>query len=98
MAPRLIGHGHHFKGMFKYAVLPLLIVGLAAGLLAPFVQWFRPAEANEAMFAPPAPIKANALLDTSSRFARSALASLGRKPMPASASWLQTISPRLVAR
>ena len=56
MAPRLIGHGHHFKGMFKYAVLPLLVVGLAVSLLAPFVQWFRPAEANEAMFAPPAPI------------------------------------------
>src|ERR1700722_7520965 len=56
MAPRLIGHGHYFKGMFKYAVLPLLIVGVAVSLLAPFLQWFRPAEANEGMLEPPAPI------------------------------------------
>ena len=56
MAPRLIGHGHDLARMFKYAVLPLLIVGLAVGLAVPFLQWFRTAEANEAMFASPAPI------------------------------------------
>jgi glutaminyl-peptide cyclotransferase len=56
MAPRLIGHGHDFAGMLKYAVLPLLIVGCAVSLAVPFLQWFRSAEANEAMFAPPAPI------------------------------------------
>jgi glutaminyl-peptide cyclotransferase len=56
MASRLIGHGQGFKGVFKYAVLPLLIVGLGVSLTVPILQWFRTAEANEAMFAPPVPI------------------------------------------
>jgi glutaminyl-peptide cyclotransferase len=56
MAPRPSGHSHNLKAMFQYVVLPLLIVGLAVSLTVPFLHWFRTAEANEAMFAPPAPI------------------------------------------
>ena len=56
MAPRLNGLNHDFKAMFKYVVLPVLIVGLAVSLTIPFLHWFRTAEANEAMFALPAPI------------------------------------------
>jgi glutaminyl-peptide cyclotransferase len=53
MAPRLIGRRYDEKVMLKYAFLPLLIVGAAAGLAVPFQQWFSPAEANAAMFASP---------------------------------------------
>jgi len=56
MAPRNSGRGYDVKAMVKYVLLPLLIVGLAGGLTVPFRQWFRTAEANEAMLASPAPI------------------------------------------
>jgi glutaminyl-peptide cyclotransferase len=55
MAPRLIDHGDDMKGMAKYVVLPLLIVALAGIFTGPFLQWFRTAEADAAMLAPPAP-------------------------------------------
>ena len=48
-----IGHRRVWKAAVNYALLPLLIVGLAACLTVPFQQWLSPVEANTAMFADP---------------------------------------------
>jgi glutaminyl-peptide cyclotransferase len=53
MAPRLIGQKYDGKIIVKYAFLPLLIVGLAAGLTVPVQECFSPVEANATMFASP---------------------------------------------
>jgi glutaminyl-peptide cyclotransferase len=55
MGPRLIGHGHGVRAVFKYVVMPLLIVGAAGVLSLPVRKWFPPAEANAAMLADPPP-------------------------------------------
>ena len=55
MGRRVIPHWHDWKVLASFIYVPVLIA-LLLGLIRPVLEWFRTAEANEAMLASPAPI------------------------------------------